>query len=561
MNFRATWPFILCLLLLAPCLFGQEPARPNILLLMAEDMSPKVGVFGDGVAVTPNLDRLAAEGIRYPNTFTTAGVCAPSRAAHIIGMHQNTVGAQHMRTSSGGPIKYLAVPPAEVKAYPELLRMAGYYTYTSNKLDYQFSNPRPGTGPFTIWDDEGSSSDVHWRNRPAGKPFFGFLNFLETHESGIFPRSGWPRSFNHAVMAASHIYAHWGVEEVVSPERVQVPPYYPDTPTVRKDIARQYNNIYTMDLRVGEILQQLEEDRLADSTIVIWTTDHGDGLPRAKRELFDSGIKVPMIIRWPDKFRPVDATPGGLDERLISFVDLGPTILALAGVDVPDFMQGKPFAGAVNIVSRQYVYAARDRIDEQPDRQRAVRDTRYKYIRNYMPGTPGVYHLPFRDNQDIMRELWELWEEGKLNAIQRRWFQPRPDEELYNIINDPHEVNNLAGNPDYAEQLMRMRKTLSSWQAGMADLGGISEEDMVKQFWPSLVQPITLDPVLIVDKHTSLITIRCPTEGASIGYRQGESAWQIYTGPFKAVEGLNVTAKAVRYGWSESNAVTLSMLD
>ena len=225
--------------------------RPNILLLVAEDLGLRIGTFGGPVAVTPRLDRMAREGTRYTRVFTTSGVCAPSRAALITGVHAISTGSQHMRTSNKG---YKSVPPPEVKAFPELLRAAGYATFTDFKLDYQFSGTGGGSGPFTVWDEEGFTA--HWRKLGGDRPFFGMVNFLETHESGVFPRLTLPRSGAHAVMQLVHLYLHRGHEDVVSPEDVTLPPYYPDTPLVRADVARHYNNVHRMDERVGEILDQ-----------------------------------------------------------------------------------------------------------------------------------------------------------------------------------------------------------------------------------------------------------------------------------------------------------------
>lgn len=226
--------------------------RPNILLLMAEDLSPRIGAFGDPVAVTPNLDKLALEGVRYSNTYTASGVCATNRAATIMGMYQESFGAQHMRSYSSAPADYKPVPPVGAKAFPELLRAAGYYTFTTAKLDYQFSGPMPHMGPSTIWDRENFSGD--WES-PAHQPFFGYMNFASTHESGIFERGVWPSGVAHLVAQFSHIRAHWDTEDQVFPADVEVPPYYPDTLPIRTDIARQYNNIITMDRNVGKVLQ------------------------------------------------------------------------------------------------------------------------------------------------------------------------------------------------------------------------------------------------------------------------------------------------------------------
>lgn len=527
---------------------AEPPARPNILILMTEDMSARVGAFGDAVAVTPNIDRLASEGIRYPNTFTAAGVCAPSRAAHITGMHQSSFGGQHMRTSRGPLGSYRAVPPPEVKAYPELLRAAGYYTWTDNKLDYQFSSPMANSGPFTIWDEEGGSG--HWHNRQPGQPFYGLVNFNITHESGVFtPLGNWPNSFIHLVMQVMRAATLPSVPEnaPVKPQQVIVPPYYPDTNIVRTDMARHYNNIAVMDQQVGEILAQLEADGLAESTIVIWTTDHGDGLPRAKRDLFDTGIKVPMIIRWPEAMRPAGVPENGIDTRLVSFIDFAPTLMRLAGVPLPSYLQGRDF---IEGDSREYIFASRDRIDEVSDRQRAVRDGRYKYIRSWYPQQPGGHHLAYRDNMDMMDELWTLLEAGELNAQQQQWFQPPGEERLFDLELDPHELNNLADDPKHRETLERMRGALAAWQGRVEDWSEQSEAKMVEGFWPDGEAPVTKSPT--VEFHAGKMHLSNATEGASMGYRIDDGAWQVYAGPLNVASNAKVEAKAVRYGWDES---------
>lgn len=532
--------------------------RPNILLLVAEDLSPRIGAFGDSVAHTPNIDALAEQGIRYTNTYTTAGVCAPSRAALITGVHQNALGAGHMRSHNWSQADYKAVPPPEVKAFPELLRGAGYFTYANAKLDYQFSGTGPGSGPFTIWDKESFMTlGASWRDRYDDRPFFGMYAFMETHESGLFPRCCWPRSLSHAFMALMHTVKHWNTPELVRPEQVTVLPYYPDSPAIRRDIARQYNNSITMDRVVGEVLQQLEQDGLADNTIVIWTTDHGDGLPRAKRELYDSGIKVPMVIRWPARFRPEALLPGTVETRMISFVDLAPTILALAGVEIPDFIQGQQLVGKGKPRPRDYIFAAADRMDEQHDRQRAVRDKQYKYIRNDYTDRAGAKHLAFRDNLDSMQALWRLGDKGQLNATQRLWFDNHPPEELYDTLADPHEIKNLANDPGYAEVLQRMRAALKAWQQGVPDLGAMPEADFAAQSWPNNEQPRTADPELRFLERFGKVRINASTKGASIGYRVNDQAWQLYVSPVAVAAGDTVTAKAVRYGWAESAEVTL----
>ena len=536
-------------------------SRPNVLLLVAEDMSPRIGAFGDPVAVTPNLDRLAQQGVRFPNTFTTAGVCAPSRAALMTGRSQTSIGAHAMRTSSYGqgqpdtePQGYEAVPPPEVKAFPELLRAAGYATLNSLKTDYQFGEP------FTIWDENGWF--VEWSDRPEGRPFFAMENFLVTHESGLFPKR-FPRDAIEAIMRLAHLANEWSYEEVVSPGEVRVPAYYPDTEVVRETLARHYGNIALMDAEVGRILAELDAEGLADSTIVVFTTDHGDGLPRAKRELYDSGIRVPMIIRWPREWLPEGFEPGRVDDRMVSFIDLGPQILAWAGLATPPWMQGRPFVGEGAELRNERVVAARDRIDEVEDRVRAVRDDQWKYLRNYRPEDAGAQRSDFRDHLDMMTELWELDRAGKLEGAAALWFSsPRPVEELYFLPHDPDEVHNLAGNPNYAETLERMRGELDAWLDAEPDQGAIAESELVERFWPGGNQPRTAPPVHRVERSPGgglRVHLDSATQGASIGFRRNGrgsvSEWDLYGTPFAVVPGDEVEAKAIRYGYGESDAV------
>src|SRR5687768_2861625 len=323
------------------------PARPNIVWISNEDMSPHIGAYGDTMARTPVLDRLARESVRFTHAFTTAPVCAPSRAAIITGMYQTSLGAQHMRTTEDRvpelPGPYLAVPPFYVKAFPEYLRAAGYFTSNRAKTDYQFGVP------FTIWDDLGANA--HWRNRAdKTQPFFSVFNLEITHESRIFPSSP----------------ARKGKPLVTDRSKLQVPPYYPDTPLVREELARVYDNIADMDAQVGEILKQLQDDGLADNTIVFYWSDHGDGVPRSKRPLYDSGLRVPLMIRWP-KGLGGPATPGSVRDELVSFIDLAPTVLALAGVDIPVHLQGRVLVGPKAAPAPAFVFAARDRMDIEYD--------------------------------------------------------------------------------------------------------------------------------------------------------------------------------------------------
>lgn len=541
------------LILFVPVSGRADSARPNILLLVAEDLSPRIGAFGDELARTPNLDRLAREGVRYPNTFSTAGVCAPSRAAMITGRHQASIGAQHMRASSRPEGGYRSVPPADVKAFPERLRAAGYYTFVTEKLDYQFSGSRTGSGPFTIWDAEDDGE--LWRDRDPDQPFFGMMSFLETHETGVLPPLGsWPRSALHLGI---QLWRAWrfglpGGDDPTPPAAVTVPPFYPDTPVVRADLARHYDNIHQMDEAVGRVLTRLETDGLADSTVVIWTSDHGDGLPRAKRELLDGGIRVPMIVRWPEAWRPPGVVPGSADEQLISFVDLAPTVLELAGVTAGEALPGRSFVSRRS-PPRQYVYAARDRMDEVVDRQRAVRDHRFKYIRSERPTLPGGHALAFRDQLDIVRELRRLYESGGLDRAQSLWFLAPGRERLFDTRNDPWELHDLASDPAHGEVLARLRAALDAWRARTGDLHAIPEDEMVARFEPRGAPEQTPPPTIAVAGRR--ISIHSDTPGASLGYRIDGDRWRLYTEPFDAPPGARVRAKAVRYGWDESAVV------
>ena len=530
-----------CCVVLSLCVSSPLTAladdRPNVVILMAEDLGSRVGAFGDPVALTPNIDRLAASGVRFTNAFTTAGVCAPSRAAHITGMHQVAIGAQHMRTSSHQPNEYRAVPPPEVKAYPELLRRAGYYTLTNGKLDYQFSTYAAGSGPFTIWDYEGGDPD--WNRREPGQPFYALINFSMTHESRMFAKN----------------VAEQRWKQVTDPADVPVPPYYPDTPVVRRDIAQLYDNIHEMDRQVGQWLARLEADGLLDDTIVIWTTDHGDGLPRAKRELYDSGIRVPLVVHWPERWRPPSAAGGAVDERLVSFVDFAPSVLLWAGVEPPTWLHGVPVL-ADPLAERAYVFASKDRLDEMPFRERAVRDARFKYLFNHRAGEPGGKPLRYREQLALMRELHAWHDSGRMSAQQAFWFEPRPPEELYDLAVDPHEVNNLAKDPAYAAVLERMRGALAAWRERVPDYSDEPEDEMAERFWPRGVQPVTATPEIRIEGGRA--TLMSPTRGASLAYRLIGEPWRLYDGPFVAPKDAVIEAKAVRYGWRESDVATIA---
>ena len=529
-------------------------ARPNIVWISNEDMSPHIGAYGDTLARTPVLDRLAKESVRFTRAFTTAPVCAPSRAAIITGMYATAIGAQHMRTTEDRvpelPSPYLAVPPFYVKAFPEYLRAAGYFTSNRAKTDYQFGVP------FTIWDDLGAGA--HWRNRrdPA-QPFFSVFNLQISHESQIFPSSP----------------ARKGKPLVTDPAEVPVPPYYPDTPAIRQELARMYDNIADMDGQVGEILAQLAQDGLADNTIVFYWSDHGDGIPRAKRSLYDSGLRVPLMIRVPKALTSTAApgfTPGSVNNELVSMIDLAPTVLALAGVEIPSHLHGRTLVGPWAGPAPPLVFAARDRMDIEYDMMRSARDQRFLYIRNFSPELPYAGHIIYRNQSAIMQEWLRLQAEGKLSGAPALWMRTkRPAEELYDTVADPHQIRDLSADPAHRATLERLRRAVTDWMQRIGDQGLINEAEMVHRMWPGGVQPETAQPYIMPRRTTDVpsrqesiaidgpmeLVIYVPTQGASIAYTtdSGTSpAWRIYTGPIRVDAPVTLRAKAIRYGYKES---------
>ncbi len=438
----------------------KTPRRPNILWITCEDMSPNLGCFGDRFAVTPHLDRLAAEGVRYTDAFSTAGVCAPARSTIIMGVYPPAIGTHHMRCTG--------TLPEYVKCFPEYLRGAGYYCTNNNKEDYNFRTPK------TAWDE--SSRKAHWRHRKPGQPFFAVFNLLVTHESQIrVPDKQYLKNTSRLTADQRH-----------DPAKTPVPPYHPDASEVRKDWARYYDNITAMDYQAGDLLAELEREGLAEETIVFFYSDHGAGMPRSKRWLYDSSLHVPLIVRFPRKFQHLaPGKPGTGVDRLVSFVDLGPTVLSLAGVKMPPHVHGKPFLGGQAVEPRAYVFGHRDRMDERYDMCRAVRDKRYLYIRNYMP------HLPWFHNQHIdylyqmpTMQVWQrLADEGSLSGPSAVFMaKTKPAEELYDCQADPHNVRNLAGSAEHREVLRRLRQVHEQWMTEIVDLGLLSEAELHSRF-------------------------------------------------------------------------------
>jgi N-sulfoglucosamine sulfohydrolase len=528
-------------------------ARPNILWLSLEDCSPRLGCYGDPVARTPHLDALAAAGRRYEQAYSTAPVCAPARCAIITGCYAASIGAQHMRTINENPSapravgRYECVPPPHVKLFPEYLRAAGWFCTNNEKTDYQF------TPPFTGWDEQGTHA--HWRHRAPGQPFFAVFNFTRTHESGMWPENR--------------------PEVTTDPDTVTLPPYLPDTPAARLALARHYDNLAEVDARVGEMLAQLEEDGLAENTVVMIWSDHGEGLPRRKRWPYASGLRVPLIVRWPGRIEP-----GEVSQEVVSTLDLGPTVLSLAGLPVPRHLQGRVFLGegAGETPPRRYAFGTRDRYDEFYDCMRTVCDARYTYVRNLCPELPRAQWNDYLNRHPAQQELWRLHRAGQLAPAAESFFfaSSRPPEELYDRENDPHELRNLSDDPAHRAKLRELRAALDAWQEEIGDLYREPEEQLARRFWPDSRPPQTQAPhwVAYDAEHTgedcvpaapaaeielrapAALQLYAPTHGASTGWRRAEdpeSRWRLYTGPIPLTPGEHrFAAKCARLGYAES---------
>ena len=449
----------IALFAIAPCMLSlvAMAEQPNILWISCEDISPHLGCYDDPHAITPNLDQLAEEGTRYTNAFTTAGVCAPCRSAIITGMYQNSIGTHHMRCN--------ATLPTWLKPFPMYLREAGYYCTNNSKTDYQFSKPEKKE----IWDASGAKG--HWKNRPQkSQPFFAVFNFTGCHESGI---------------ASGEKYET--VTKNLAPAQRQdpnalttLPPYYPDTAISREDWKRNYELITAMDAWAGDLIQQLKDAGEYDNTIIIFWSDHGVGLPRAKRWLYDSGTHIPLIIRVPEKFQKSLDTPSlAADNQLISAVDFAPTVLNIAGIDPPTYLQGRAFLGLRLSPPREFVYGARDRMDERYDIIRTVRDTQYRYIRNFEPLKPYYQYMNTPEKGATMQEIRKKEASGQLDPVMALFSaKEKPVEELYDTHADPSEINNLASDPAFSQRLGEMRHALSEWQNEIGDIGLIPEAEI-----------------------------------------------------------------------------------
>ncbi|MBL9159557.1 MAG: sulfatase-like hydrolase/transferase [Verrucomicrobiales bacterium] len=434
----------LSVLLLTTPLFAAD--RPNFLWITSEDNGPHLGCYGDTYATTPNLDALAAKGLRYTRAWSNAPVCAPARTTVISGLYPPSTGSEHMRSQT--------TLPEGMKLFPAYLREAGYYCTNAAKEDYNLVKTDD------VWDE--SSGKAHWRNRTEGQPFFAVFNSTLSHESQI----------RNAIPEENRIH---------DPAKVRVPAYHPDTPEVRKDWAQYYDRLTMMDAQLGGRLREIEEAGLADDTIIFYWGDHGSGMPRNKRWPYHSGLHVPLIVHVPEKWKalaPDDYAVGGTSDRLVSFVDLAPTMLSLAGIEPEKWMQGIAFAGQFEKPGRDFNYGFRGRMDERIDLVRSVTDGRFVYLRQYLPHRIYGQYIDYMFQTPTTRVWRGLFDEGKLNQDQSHFWEEKPAEELYDLLNDRDEVVNLVEAPEYAEVLAKLRGAHESWEHQIRDIGFLPEEEI-----------------------------------------------------------------------------------
>jgi uncharacterized sulfatase len=473
--------------------------RPNILWISAEDINPNLGCYGDTFARTPALDGFARRGTVYRHCWSNAGSCAPARTAIITGVYPTSAGAEHMRS-------LVPISP-DMRMLPHLLREAGYYRSNNSKTDYNLATPDP------VWDE--SSPKAHWRNRPTGAPFFSVFNLTITHESRIGTPLG---------------------PAAPDPAKVPLPPCHPDTPEVRRDWARYHDNIAAMDGEFAALLSKLEADGLADDTIVFFFGDNGSGMPGHKHFASNAGLHVPLIVHVPTKFRTLvkgEYRPGSSCDRLVSFVDLAPTVLSLAGLRPPDWMQGRAFLGPHEAPPRDYLHGFRGRAGARVDFVRSVRDQRFIYVRNYLPHVPKG-RTNFYSGTPATSRVWEdLFHQGSLTPAQARHWQPRQPEELHDLVADPDELVNLVGSPQHQEILSRLRRAQRDHAAAIRDVGFLPEAEMHARAAGTAPYDLARDP-----ERYPMERIMAMAEAASGG---APGAGQ------RLLEGLGDGDSAVRY--------------
>jgi N-sulfoglucosamine sulfohydrolase len=458
---------LLAVLFLSVAAASGATSQPSFLWITTEDMSADLGCYGDPDARTPSLDALARTSVRYTHAFAPSPVCSPARSTLITGISSTSLGTQRLRSQ-------FPVPP-EVKPFPAALRRLGYHCTNNVKTDYNLRNEPAFIA--AAWDQNSATAD--WRSRRQGQPFFSVINLMTTHQSrtGIWSVDEFEREIGAKLTAA----------ERADPARLALPPFYPDTPGARQAWARYRDCITMMDHQVGEILERLRADGLAEDTVIFFFSDHGMGLPRGKRTLYDSGLRVPLLVHVPEKWRHLAPgyAPGTVDRRFVTFIDFAPTLLALAGAPAQPHHVGRVFLGPKAAEPREYVHGARDRVDDAFDVARSVRDRRWLYVRNYMPHLSWMQPEGYSDGAEFRRELSRLAAAGQATGGFASYAAPRrPREELYDTDSDPFQLRNLAGKPEHQDVVARMRAELERWQLASRDAGFLTEPQMWARLRP-----------------------------------------------------------------------------
>ncbi|MEL7159788.1 MAG: sulfatase-like hydrolase/transferase [Bacteroidota bacterium] len=471
------------LLLFSSFLHGQ---RPNVLWITIEDTSPQfIGAYGNEDVRTPNIDRLAREGVRFDRVFAGAPVCAIARNTLITGMSPNKLGTGHHRSKY--PI------PDFIRGYPAYLRDAGYYTSNNAKTDY--NTVREPEIIAESWDE--SSRKAGWWKRAPGQPFFSVFNFAESHQSRTMT--------NPFAWYKENVLQHLPEDLRTDSTLLTVPPVFRDSPEMRGHLARVYNSINLMDLRVGQLLQRLEDEGLRDSTIIFFYADHGEAVPGGKCTATGLGYRVPFIVWCPPSWRHLLPwqTPGVSDELLV-FEDLGPTLISLTGGTVPEYMDGRPALGESRQPAPAYVFSGRNRLDETPDLARSVTDGRYLYTRNFLPRYPPLKPQKYGDVSDISRSIRRDGAAGRLSATQRRLLERQPTETLYDLENDPWELHNLANEPAYRERMRTLRWALARNILAQRDVHFLPEAKLARLEMPYVFRQSAADYPLKTILSTAL---------------------------------------------------------
>jgi len=448
---------IVLLLLAATSLYAEEKERPSFLFIIAEDMSPNLGCYGDPDARTPNLDSFAARSIRYTRAFSATGVCATSRSALITAMHPSSIGTQHMRSR--------ITLPDSIRPFPAALREAGYFCVNRGKEDFNFDT-RPDTWDAKQW------KQADWTRREEGQPFFAIYNFPDTHESRLWEGSQ-TKLVDQSKLTDRQRH---------DPDKVSPPKWLPDGERVRKEWARYQDLVSLMDDQyIGPLLEHLETSGVANDTIVFFFSDHGAPFPRAKQWITEAGTRVPLLIHFPEKWKHLaPAQPGTVSDQLVSLMDFGPSVLSLAGLSIPDHFDGRPFLGPAAAPPRETLVFTRDRMDERIDFIRSVRDERFRYTRNFMQQVAAFPWLTYMEKLESSKTFRDLQQTGEAERFESFLSKTKPVEELYDLESDPDEFTNLAKDPAHQETVARMRSTLAEWMLQTRDSGFLPEQQMMK---------------------------------------------------------------------------------